>query len=301
MSLKADFLFRDRLIRGISEDKTFKITVVKTTDVVKDAQRRHELSLTSAVMLGRALTGALLMASSLKGEERFTIRFEGDGPLQFVFAEANAVGAVRGYVGKPHTELDYTKPGTQLSDALGKGTLSSSKTLYNEARPVTGTVELEKGDIVTDLAHYLVQSEQIPSALILDIGVDEKGQLTHSGGILVQALPDAPEHDLEKIEVTLAQLPLLSDLFGRGDYIDSIMHQAMIPFKARELSRMLVDFFCPCTEEGFVRALSMLDVAELAQMQDQEQHLVCHYCNKNYVIPAEKVNAIYISQKVRMN
>ncbi len=56
---------RDRVVKGISTDGFFKISVIRTTDVVKSASERHKLSPLSTVLLGRALTAALLLSSEL--------------------------------------------------------------------------------------------------------------------------------------------------------------------------------------------------------------------------------------------
>ena len=87
---KKEFEFKDRLIKGISKDGHFKISVIKTTDLVKEAQKRHGLSLLNTVILGRALTATMLMASELKGEERIRLRMEGDGPIGFLVAWRSA-------------------------------------------------------------------------------------------------------------------------------------------------------------------------------------------------------------------
>src|SRR5690606_31741335 len=219
MNKKEIFLKKDRLIRGITTDGFFKIAVVKSTDVVKLAQEYHNLSLLTTVILGRALTGSLLLASELKGEERIRLHLEGKGPIGTLITEANAIGEARGYVENPTAELDYSKT-DNLGDGIGLGVLSFSKTLYNEARPTTGTVELMSGNISDDIAYYLYQSEQVPSAITLDVGIDEKGNVTHAGGILIQALPGAPENGIQVLEDNLKQLLPLSTQFINDQYID---------------------------------------------------------------------------------
>ena len=106
-----DFQFKDRIIKGITADGNFKISVVKTTDTIKEAAERHELSLLATVILGKAMTATMLLASELKKEERIQLRMDGNGPLGTVIAEANSLGEVRGYVGNPDAELDYSKDG----------------------------------------------------------------------------------------------------------------------------------------------------------------------------------------------
>lgn len=295
MSAKQEFLVRDRLLRGVTADKMLKITVVKTTAVVRDAQQKHGLSPAAAVILGQTLTGALLLASALKGEERITVRIDGDGPAGMLIAEANAVGAVRGYIG--NTALE---PDDKLGNLIGNGRMSVAKVLYNEARPVTGTVELSNSSPQAAFAAYLKQSEQVLSALLLDVALDADGNTAHAGGILVQELPGAALDTLLMAEKALESLPRISAIFERGAYIDHIL-QHVGGAGAKELNRMLVDFFCSCTEEGFVRALSLLSMDELREMQGQPQELVCHYCSKKYPVTGDKMTQIYLDKKVVMN
>src|SRR5699024_2793595 len=124
MISKKEFKYKDRLIKGISKDGHFKISVVKTSDVVRAAKKKHQLTLLNTVLLGRALTGALLMASELKGEERIQLKAEGNGPVGQIVAEANRVGEVRGYVQNPAASVDTSKKNASIRDGLGIGLLT---------------------------------------------------------------------------------------------------------------------------------------------------------------------------------
>ena len=115
-----DFRFKDRIVKGITSDNNFKISVVKTTNTIREAAKRHKLGLLATVILGKAMTATMLLASELK-EERIQLRLDGNGPLGSVIAEANSLGEVRGYVGNTHAELDYSKPGVSLGDGIGLG------------------------------------------------------------------------------------------------------------------------------------------------------------------------------------
>ncbi len=299
MNKKAVYLKKDRLIKGITTDGFFKISVVKTTDVVKHARSNHNLSLLSTVLLGRALTGTLLLASELKGEERVRLQIQGNGPLGMIVTEANAVGETRGYVQNPDAQLE---PGhTSIGDGIGIGLLSFSKSLYNEAQPITGTVELVKGNISEDIAFYLLQSEQVPSAISLDVGVDENGEVTHAGGILIQALPGAPENAIEKLEENLKQLIPLSECFSNDQYIDDLMEAVATPYPVKELGRVPVHFFCRCTRDRFVSALSLLNIDDLEGMRDETQELVCHYCGKVYEVSPVEIGDIVKKMRIKMN
>ncbi len=300
MFSRKKFETKDRIIKGVTNNGEFKITVVKATDVIKTAQKRHELSFLNTLLLGRTMMGTMLMASNLKGEERIQVQIEGNGPLRRLVAEATSNGEIRGYSSDPELELDYSTE-TSWGEAFGPALLSITKTLYNEANPVSGMVELVNGNINDDIAYYLKQSEQVDSAISLDVGFDEEGNITHAGGILIQALPDATDENRVIIEENLKNVPQVSRLLSDGHYIDSIMDMAGTSFGVKELDRYPVDFFCRCNKDRFVNALAMIQMDELEAMQDDGQELVCHYCNEKYLIPKEEIQSIVKNARIKMN
>jgi molecular chaperone Hsp33 len=296
-----EYNFKDRLIKGITADGHFKISVVKTTEVVKTAKANHQLSLLNTVILGKALTATMLLASELKGEERIQLRMDGNGPIGFLVTEANQVGEVRGYVQNPAAELDYTDTGTQIGDGIGLGVLTFSKILYNEAEPRTSSIQIVNGDVTSDVAHYLTQSEQIPSALLLDVGISEDGEITHAGGLMIQRLPGAPDGQIDMLQERLGSFPPIDELLSDGQYIDEIMTKAVSPLKAKELNRQPVDFFCRCSRKRFKNALSMLNLDDLKDMEGDGQEVVCQYCNKREFISKDEVEKIIMDAQAKLN
>ncbi len=296
-----DYNFKDRLIKGITTDGHFKISVVKTTEVVKTARENHQLSLLNTVILGKALTATMLLASELKGEERIQLRMDGDGPIGFLVAEANQVGEIRGYVKNPMAELDYSKPETQLGDGIGLGVLTFSKVLYNEAEPRTSSIQIVNGDVTSDVAHYLAQSEQIPSALLIDVGIDKDGILTQAGGLMIQRMPGAPDGQIDMLQERLSSFPPIDELLSDGQYIDEIMAKAISPLKVKELNRQPVDFFCRCTRKRFLNALSLLNFDDLKDMEGEGQEVVCQYCNNKEFISKDEVEKIIMDAQAKLN
>lgn len=297
---KETFLFKDRILKAVTSDRNIKVSVVKTTDVVAEARKRHNLSLLNTVILGRALTGVMLLASELKGEERVQLRIEGDGPIGMLVAEANCAGEIRGYVQHPDAELDYADV-SGLGEGLGSGTLSFSKVLYNEAKPLTGVVSLQSGTINDDLAHYLLQSEQIASAISLDVQIDDKGNVKESAGILIQAMPDAPDGMINRLQQNLAMADPLGIQLSGGHYIDEILHDVIRPYSFKELDRYPVHFYCRCSKDRFMDALSLVSLEDLSSLEEEGQELICHYCNEHYYVTQNEIKEIITKSKIRMN
>ena len=299
MSLKKTFTYKDRLIRGISPEGYFKISVLKTTDLVQSAKDRHNLSLLNTVLLGRTLTASMLLAAKLKGEERIRVQLTGSGPVSMIQAEANRAGEVRGYVKNPHAELDYGAK--SIGDGIGIGLLTVSKILYNESSPRTSTIQIVEGDINSDIAHYLAQSEQIPSAVILDVQLNDDQSVWQAGGLLLQRLPGVDENVITTLQDKLKAFPSISDLLAKGHYIDEIMTMATDPFEVRELNRQPVHFFCRCNRKRFINALSMLSYSDLKEMEGETQEMVCHYCNNRIMVESDEIDELVVHAHAKMN
>ncbi len=301
MSLKKTIQFKDRLVKGVSVRGDFKIAVVKTTDVLRSARKRHQLSLLNSVLLGRTLTASMLLASELKGEERLSLKLEGNGPVKMLIAEANRAGEIRGYSKNPSAELDYSQPGISIGDGLGTGLLTVSKTLYNEAEPQKSTIQLHKGDVISDVAHYLAQSEQIPSAILLSVKIDKNGEIMQAGGVMLQRLPDASEDVIGELQDKLMQLDEIAEMLERGIYIDQIMDEVAKPHKVKFLERQPIHFFCRCNRQRFISALSMLSYNDLKELEGENQEMVCHYCNNTISVSKNEIHELVASAQARMN
>ncbi len=286
-------------MRAIGKNGNFRISIVKSTQIARTARERHGLSLLASVLLGRTLTGALLLASNLKGEERIQLRMEGSGMVGSVTAEAVSNGEVRGYVTNPGAELDFHEK-RSLGDGIGAGVLTVSKSLYNRARPVSGTVALVRGNVNEDLAHYLLQSEQIPSAVSLDVAMDENGAVSEAGGVLIQAMPGALKEEIDRLEENIRNMPMIGQQLAEG-YLDDVLNKVSKGLEVKELARYPVDFFCRCSKDRFRNSLALLDPDELLSMKGETEELVCHYCSSRYVFSREELDAIAQKAKVRQN
>ncbi len=274
---KQRLLNRDRSARAMTTDGNFRAAAIINTQTVHEAQRRHSTDPVASLLLGRALSAASLLATFLKGEERVSIELMGNGVFKKVFAEALQVGEVRGYVElNAHPEVD--------NDALGIGLLRVTRVLYGKFEPISGVVALQKSNVSSDLAYYLTQSEQIPSAVRLDVDIDATGAVRHSAGVIVQAMPGAPEESVLKVQETLLAMGSVAEAAAAGLHVEDILRQVM-PGEIEIINKTPIDFFCRCSLERYKSILLTLGLEEIQSMYDAMQNeLVCHYCNTAYTI-----------------
>ena len=57
------------------------------------------------------MTATVMMGAMIKGEDKITVKIEGNGPIGPMIIDANANGEVRGYVTNPQTHFDLNEIG----------------------------------------------------------------------------------------------------------------------------------------------------------------------------------------------
>ncbi len=275
----------DYLVRTITQDGSVRALACVTTHLVDEARRRHGTYPTASAALGRALTGGALMGALLKSGQRVALKFEGNGPLKKIVVEAESNGLVRGYVGVPTVSLPPRQRKLDVAGALGKeGFLTVTKDLRMK-EPYTGIVRLYSGEIAEDLAFYLVESEQILSAVGLGVFVEPGGNVAAAGGFLIQSLPPSNEAIIDKLAGHIKKLPPITELLRGGKTPEDLLELifAEVPFST--LEKYVLAFRCSCSRERVERALISLGREELADLleQHEETAVTCEFCHENYV------------------
>jgi molecular chaperone Hsp33 len=274
----------DRLERVISLSGNFFGVACTTTELVTEACRRHDVGPLAAAALGRALTGAALLAALLKDSQSVQVKFEGNGPLKKIITEAGYDGWVRGYVAEPHAEVPLKDGRIDVAGGLGKaGFLTVVKDIGNN-RKYPGTIELYTSEIGEDIAYYLSQSEQTPSALALAVHLAPDSSIGAAGGFLIQSLPPADETLLSQLEKEISTMPPLSQLLleGRGPAEILSLLFKKIPHKTIG-SRQLV-YACSCSRTKMEGALFSLGEEDIRSLLEKENgvEVRCEFCRQSY-------------------
>ena len=179
----------DKLIHATAAGGTIRVLSAITTGVVAEAVRRHQPAPTASAALGRVLTGTLLMAGTLKDFDRLTVKMECSGAIGGIVAEATTEGGVRGYVKNPDADVPWRQDGKfNVRGVIGTGMFyvirESGFDIGLHREPYTGSVPLVSGEIAEDFAFYLAKSEQIPSAVLLGVLLqNSEPYVAASGGV----------------------------------------------------------------------------------------------------------------------
>jgi molecular chaperone Hsp33 len=288
----------DHITRGLLEGGAARVVAVTTTDVAREAARRHQASGVAAVALARGLTAGLMLATLTKDEERVTLQVLGDGPLGSLTVDATAAGTVRAYVKNPGVRLVRPPVGArfEIAPAVGRsGVISVVRDvgLHDNFR---GQTSLVTGEIDEDVEHYLNISEQIESALGCEALLDASGQVIGAAGLLVQALPGSgAAFQVEAARERLRAGVLARALAESGD-VAELVTAALGPDlgPAQLLDLRPVTFRCPCSRARAGASLALLGQAEVALMlvEDGRAEVICNFCRARYEFSAEDLEII---------
>lgn len=270
---------KDILTKGTAEG--VRIYALCTTNLVQEAAARHHTSHLASAALGRAMNGALLLAATMKDNERITLRLKGDGPIGEVVADAEGTN-VRGYVGDPDVFLPLKNGKLDVGGALGVGNIIVTRYLQN-AEPFTGYAELVDGEIASDLTNYLYTSEQTPSSVALGVLVNKEGQVIASGGYFIQAMPGCAEETLAKLEENISLTPYVTQLLELGYTPEKMIETIARGLEVTIQESVELSYKCRCSREKILGALATLGQEDLTAMsEDEETEVHCQFCNETY-------------------
>lgn len=196
---------------------------VYVTNVTKTAQQAlvlHQLNPLPALVLGTAIA-AFGPLGIMKKNGKVSVIINSDGPLANLVVDTNNEGDIRALIGNPQLITEYDQKNfNTIPLQLGMGTNGSLKVIhYLSGQTFGGEVKLAKGDIVTDLAYYFDQSEQIYSAVKTAIELANPTEFAYARSVIFQLLPGYDQNDIAIIEKLVAK-PFLKNEFKPHLYLE---------------------------------------------------------------------------------
>lgn len=283
----------DYIVTALAAGDRIRISAARTTGIVAQAQRRHDCSPTVSAALGRLLTGAALMGTSLGGRERITLQIVGDGPVRGLIAEVASQGRVRGYPLRPVATVPLNDRGKfDVGGLVGRGSLHVTRT-FETGQPYTSAVPLVSGEIGEDLAAYFASSEQIPTVVAVGVLADRDG-IAAAGGVLAQLMPGADDPLAERLETAARSLPQISGLVRDGLTPEDLIDRLAADMAPRIAGVQPVSFSCHCDRARVERALMGLGREALAEMARGREgaDATCDFCARRYRFTPEEIGEI---------
>ncbi|WP_044795555.1 redox-regulated molecular chaperone HslO [Bacillus cereus] len=286
---------KDYLVKALAFDGEVRAYSVRTTNTVSEAQRRHDTWRTASAALGRSLTAGTMMGAMLKGEQKLTIKVEGNGPIGPILVDAHANGDVRGYVTNPHVDFEGTEQGKlRVYQAVGtEGFVTIIKDI-GMREPFIGQSPIVSGELGEDFTYYFAVSEQTPSSVGVGVLVNGDDSILAAGGFILQIMPGAQDETISFIEDRLQKIPPVSTLIEQGLSPEELLYAVLGEDKVKVLETMDVQFNCTCSRERIESVLISLGKTELEQVREEEEEteVHCHFCNERYKFSKEDITKL---------
>jgi molecular chaperone Hsp33 len=276
---------------GLAGGGWLRYGVADLGEVVEEARVRLDLSPIAAAALGRSMAAAaLLLRLAEKTPSRLVLEVRGSGPLRSVLAETDEAGHLRGTVGNPRVDLPHAAGGKlAVGAAVGPGTLRVVRELPGGS--YASQVELVSGEIGLDVAHFLRQSEQTRSAVLLGVLTRPEG-VAGAGGLIVELLPGAPEEVISTLEGNLAGLAGVSRLLEEGGR-EQVLDAVLAGLDREVVERRPLLHRCRCSRERLGRHLTAVPDDDVADLLTDEGvvEAECVFCGARYVYTPDELRA----------
>ena len=288
-----------RVHKFLNEELTVRASGVVATQVVEEMRSIQNSYPLATVATGRAVVGALLMASHLKEGQQLSLYFQGNGPLGRVFAEGNYEGQVRGYASNNQYVAPIEGDNLHVGAAIGIGLLTVTHHLPNSEVPHRGTVIIHTGEIGDDIAFYLQQSHQIPSVVALGVHLNEFGRVIAAGGVLIELMPGHNEETIAKIEKRVREAPSISKRILEGATPEDLVRDYLQDFKLIELEHdHPTVYHCKCSYDRVLHSVQLLGLPEIEKILVEQEaghpllEVSCEFCGRRYEIKKDDLEAL---------
>jgi molecular chaperone Hsp33 len=302
MSELQKFIFDGMPVRGM---------IVRLTDSWQEVLRRRSASgaWPPAVRdtLGQMAAAAALMQANLKFNGALILQVHGDGPVKLAVAEAMSDLRFR-VTAKVQGDIAPDARFHDLVNRHGQGRCAITLDPVDRhpgQQPYQGVVPLEApdggpvGDVATMLEHYMRQSEQLETRIVLAAN----GEV--ASGLLIQRLPIegagnlAGEKKAELDEEAFTRIAHFASTLTADELLTldtpAILHRLFWEEPLRVFEPQKPTFACSCSADRVRNMLRNLGREEaesiLAERKDIE--IGCDFCGTQYRFDAVDVGALF--------
>ena len=317
MSELHKFIFNGLPVRG---------AIVRLTGAWTEILARRAANTTSGAypvpvqnLLGEMVAAGVLMQSGIKFDGALILQIKGDGPVKLAVAEVQAdlalraTATVQGEVG-----ADATLSAMVNVNNLGRCAITlDPRTRRPGQQPYQGVVPLfgdhrEKLERVSDvLAHYMLQSEQLDTTLVLAAN----GEV--AAGLLIQRLPvqgsknlagsTADQSDEAQIgrNEDYKRIAILAATLKRDELltldVDTVLRrlfweEALTRFQP-QADEAAPRFACTCSRErvrNMIRGLGEAEAQSILQERG-EIEVGCEFCGQQYRFDAVDAAQVFLA------
>jgi molecular chaperone Hsp33 len=265
--------------------------VVRVGDLARMTRLLHDLAPTSARLFGEALASAALLGALQKDQERINLQLECAGPLRGLFVDADSNGNLRGYVRGAAVHLPGD-PGAAALTALGGSGFLSVLRARADGSFYRSSVELTREPLVGALRRWFAASEQVETALALEVLPRGEEPLGEVAGLLLQRLPGGDAAAVAEARDAI-EAGAFREALAAGAPALALL-AAVVDDGFELLAEQEVAYRCGCGIDrvrNAVTALGADGIADLIATVGQAE-VDCEFCHAHYLLEAEELREL---------
>jgi molecular chaperone Hsp33 len=292
--------------------------VVRLGPVLHAILSRHDYPEPVSHALGEALALTAMLGSALKSAAKLILQTKTDGALDFLVADFEQPGKVRGYANfdKADTQLAGMRGRGDQGVLLGTGHLAMTIDPGSGRDRYQGIVAIGREPLLAAAHTYFRQSEQLPTFIRLAVarhygptgGTGQRGWRWRAGGLLVQKLPreggrrrlEGEAHDLSlegeddedwsrarHLAATVEDHELTDPMLAPERLLDRLFHEEGV----RVVPAARLAETCRCSRERIEMYLRRFGSDELDDLREPDGGLTvtCEFCSRKYRFAADEL------------
>jgi molecular chaperone Hsp33 len=281
MAIETNFK-SDKWVKCISGSGTIRAVAITATEVSSLLSGRHALTPAGSKALAESIIAGLILSSYCKSGEKINLNIQGSGWCTQSMIDANADAEIRGYV------LERSPADIKLARSIGPwgiGLLSVLRTKFDEAKPYIGTVPLLTGHLAKDLTFYWLQSEQVNTAVGIEVFM-ENDKIVLAEGFLIQAMPGASDDDIQFIEDHLKKLHQFDSQASLRSTPTLLLSYLLENQSFSVVEEKSLTFKCGCSLDRVKRSIKLVGDEEIHSMiaENKNVEIDCDFCSEHYLL-----------------
>ncbi len=277
----------DSTLRAMTDDATFRMVAVSTTQTVREVLSHQKPQGSTAEVLANLLTAAVLVRETMAPTHRVQAILKRSEDAGSVLADSHPSDGTRGLVRLPRGKTEFPLQGVMLQVMRS----------LHDGRMHQGVVSVRDASSVSEgLREYMLVSEQVEGFVAAET-IFDGSEVVVSGGYLVQLLPGAGAAPLAFMAARMEEVGCLSQHLRAGISAPSaLVRQVLSGIDYTVLDESELRFGCWCSAQRLLGALATLPRSDIEDFirKGEILDISCDYCNRSYKIPPSKLRGLQI-------
>ena len=282
---------------GLSRGQAVRLQ--KTLDTIIS---QHNYPEPIGVLIAQSALLTALLASVIKFDSVFTLQIQGSGPVSMLAIDMTADGKMRGYSRFDEKAVaeayEKVQNGAAAVPAFFKGgTLSFHVEMKDQS--YQGITALDQPSLADCVLEYFKQSEQIATALKIEVAAPSETQKGWTGSaIMLQRLPfdkktaetfsEVEIDDLWETATVLLHSATKKEMLDEQLPLEKLLYRLYHSNNLHFFIQRAIQFGCRCSKEKVINMLKSFSEQDRQEMfVDGKIKVDCQFCGKSYILTAE--------------